>query len=298
MDDRRYFVTRILPALFAAALSAGAGAQQPAAPGPASPATPGNALWAETVDEARVRAEKENKLVYVEFESPNCGQCRRMDALLYPALDFEQLMAGMVPVKIDLGAPMAAELTKRYGIQEAPAVLVTTPSGRSVFAMQGFENAPEFYREIYRAMQDHKSLERRLETQDINNLPPGEALQTGAELYNRSDPTAALPRLRRAAMAKDSPPATRDNAMELLARSQLELDQVTQAEQTLQKLVSSTKDPVRRERAALLLAQAPFAANRPEEGVRRLQQFLKDYPNSSEAPAVKEMLARLSAPPK
>jgi thioredoxin-like negative regulator of GroEL len=285
-------VTRIATALFAASISAAATAQDPAAPAAAAPG-PGNVVWASTLDEALHRAEQENKLVYVEFEKTTCGHCRRMDNLLYPALDFEQLMTYMAPVKVNLEAPATMELIKRYGIKEAPAVLVTTSEGRSVFAMQGFSSAPEFYREIYRAMDDHAALVKRLESQDINNLPPAEALQTGAELYKRSDPTAALPRLRRAANAKASTPAQRENALELLARCQLDLSQNTDAEATLQKLLSTTKDPARKERASLLRAQVPFSDNRPEEGMRRLQQFLKDYPNSADAEGVREMLDKL-----
>jgi thioredoxin-like negative regulator of GroEL len=290
-------VTRILTAFLAAALSAAARAQDPAAP--ATAPGPGNVTWASSVDEARLRAEKERKLVYVEFEKTNCGHCRRMNTLLYPALDFEQLMAYMAPVKLNIEQPATGELTKRYGIEEVPAVLVMTPEGRSIFAMQGFASAPEFYREIYRAMDDHAALEKRLESQDINNLSPAEALQTGAELYKRSDPTTALPRLRRAATAKESTPNQRENALELLARCQLDLGQNTEAEATLQKLRSSTKDPARRERASLLWAQVPFADNRPEEGVRRLQQFLKEYPKSAEAPGVAEMIEKvMKGPPK
>jgi thioredoxin-related protein len=285
-------VTRIATALLAAALSAAAQAQDPPAPAGGA-AGPGNVAWASTVDEARVRAENESKLVYVEFEKTTCGHCRRMDALLYPALDFEMLMTHMAPVKVNIEKPETSELTKRYGIQDVPAVLVMTAEGRSVFAMQGFASAPEFYREIYRAMDDHKALEKRLESQDINNLTPAEALQTGMELYKRSDPGTALPRLRRAATAKDSTAAQREGALELLARSQLDLGQNADAEATLQKLRTTTKDPVRRERASLLWAQVPFADNRPEEGVRRLQQFLKEYPKSAEAPGVQEMLDKL-----
>ena len=72
-------------------------AHQHAAPSSANPdpnravKSPGNAEWAKTAEEARARAAAENKLVYYEFDSPNCGDCHRMQSLLYPAFDFEAL---------------------------------------------------------------------------------------------------------------------------------------------------------------------------------------------------------------
>jgi len=89
--------------------------------------SPGNAVWAATLDEARVRAAAEEKLVFLEFESPECGNCQRMDNLLYPAFDFEALLIGMVPVKLSLESTEGAELGARYGIAETPAVLITSP---------------------------------------------------------------------------------------------------------------------------------------------------------------------------
>ena len=87
--------------------------------------------------------------VYLEFDRADCGPCQRMDALLYPAFDFEALLIPMVPVKLSLESPEGQELARRYGIREAPSILVTTPEGRLVFLMQGFTNTREFYARIH-----------------------------------------------------------------------------------------------------------------------------------------------------
>src|SRR5437867_12939431 len=59
--------------------------------------SPGNAQWSPTVEEARKRAARERKFLFVEFDQEGCGRCQRMDILLYPAFDFEALLIPMVP---------------------------------------------------------------------------------------------------------------------------------------------------------------------------------------------------------
>ena len=76
-------------------------ATTPGSPTPAPAATenagsvppgPGKATWATSVDEARARASREDKLVFVEFTKAECGNCERMDNLLYPSADLEAML--------------------------------------------------------------------------------------------------------------------------------------------------------------------------------------------------------------
>src|SRR5260370_34674118 len=83
--------------------------------------SPGNAEWAASPAEAKSRAAAEGKLVFYEFDRPQCGHCARMDALLYPAFDFEALLIQMVPVRVSLDSPEGQELARRYNLTDAPA---------------------------------------------------------------------------------------------------------------------------------------------------------------------------------
>jgi thiol-disulfide isomerase/thioredoxin len=266
-------------------------------PGTAAPAvmSPGNARWAASPDEAKARAAAEGKFVYVEFDAPDCGHCQRMDTLLYPAFQFEAVLLPMVPVKVALASPEGRELARRYGIRDTPAVLVTTAEGRLVFLMQGFTNAPEFYRHIQQDTETYRAFAKRIDAQDISRLPAREALDTGRELYQRSDPGAALPRLKRAATAAS--PAVRDEAREILAAVELDLGQHANSKRTIDRLLATTKDARRRERAELFRAQLPLAENRPAEALALFRKFQRDHPNSPYIGQVNEMLARLTQPP-
>jgi len=266
-------------------------------PGTAAPAvtSPGNARWAASPDEAKARAAADGKFVYVEFDAPDCGHCQRMDTLLYPAFQFEAVLLPMVPVKVALASSEGRELARRYGIRDTPAVLVTTAEGRLVFLMQGFTNAPEFYRHIQQDTETYRAFAKRIDAQDISRLPAREALDTGRELYQRSDPGAALPRLKRAATA--AAPAVRDEAREILAAVELDLGQHANSKRTIDRLLATTKDARRRERAELFRAQLPLAENRPAEALALFRKFQRDHPNSPYTDQVNAMLARLTQPP-
>jgi tetratricopeptide (TPR) repeat protein len=295
------FLRRIALAPALMSVLAAARAQEPtpvATPITARPVTsPGNAQWAATVEEAKARASSENKLVFLQFDREGrvCGQCRRMEGLLYPAMDFEALLMSMVPVKVPIDSPEGRELARRYGIQDVPAIVVTTPEGRIAFLMQGFLNAPDFYQHIHADLDAYRAFARRIESQDIARLPAREALQAGAELYRRQDSASALPRLRRAVSAGDSTAAIRDEARELLAAVELDLGEPAAARQTTDRLIASTKDAARRERAELFRAQIPLAEKRPEEALRLFRKFQKDHPNSSYRSRVDEFIQKLES---
>ena len=298
---------RTLIALCLSGLAMTSAAQQPtstpAPSGGTSPSaggavtSPGNARWAATPDEARTRAASEAKFVYIEFDAPECGQCRRMDALLYPAFQFEAVLLPMVPVKTSLDSPEGRELARRYGVRETPAVLVTTAEGRIVFLMQGFTSAQEFYQRIAQDSAAYRAFARQVDSQDIAKLKPREALETGRELYQRSDSAAALPRLQRAASGAQSPAAVRDEAREILAAVELDLGQVASSRRTIDRLLATSRDPLRRERAELFRAQLPLAENKPAEALALFKKFQKDHPRSPYIEQVNAMLARLTAPP-
>ena len=283
----------LFAALAAPALAAGA----PQSPPPPSPTkvvrSPGNAEWAATPAEAQTRAADSKKLVFYEFDQAKCGKCRRMDQLLYPALDFEALLIPMVPVKVLIDSPEGTQLASRYGIDDIPAILVTTPQGRLVFQMVGFENPQDFYPHIHKDLDGYRAFSRKVDGQDVAHLPAVEALDTGRALYQRHDPVAARPRLQRASTASQVSPAVRDEALELLAAAELDLGDLPSSRATIDKLIATTGDPDRRERAELFRAQLPLAENKPGEAYALFQKFQKDHPNSQYRIQVQALMAKV-----
>lgn len=257
--------------------------------------SPGNADWATTLEDARQRAASQKKFLFVEFDSRDCGNCKRMDNLLYRAFDFEALLVPMVPVKLMIDSGEGAELARRLGIKEAPAVLIRSPEGRMVVLMEGFSSTQDFYSNVRKELDTYRAFARKVETQDVAKLPAREALETGRELFQRGDPAAALPRLRRAAAHPGAKAVERDEARELLAAAELEGGDFKASRQTINRLIESTRDAARRERAELFRAQLPLAENKPEEADALYKKFEKDHPDSKYLPQVRAIRTRLAA---
>lgn len=287
------------PALLLLLLALPAAAQEPT-PSVTPPAhsgrqvsSPGNADWAASAADARAKATAQKKLVYYEFESPKCGDCRRMQALQYPAFDFEALLIGMVPVKLQLDSPEGKELAKRYSISETPAILIATPEGRLVFLMQSFKDIGDFYRHVHKDLESYRRFAAHVDAQDVPTLSAQEAYDSGRQLYLRFDFAAARPRLKRASVAPDATPALRDNALEVLAAAELQLGSSAESRKTIDKLIATTKDPQLKERAELFRAQILLSENKLDEALAFYKKFEKDHPNSKYLDKVRTFIAQL-----
>jgi tetratricopeptide (TPR) repeat protein len=278
----------LIPALILCLLAPAA-----ATPAPPVPQGPGHADWAPTLAQARDRAKKERKVVFVELASSNCADCDRMDRLLYPAVDFEMTLLRMVPVKLSLDAAEAAPLRERYGIREAPATLILAPGGALILRLEGFESAPEFYERVRRAMADWDRLNLRIVHEPETIDDPAAELELGRALYERFDAEGALPRLKRAASSPRADRGTRETALAYLASAQLDLGRIEAARVTAEELLSSTKNPALREQAELFRAQISLAEGDPGDARKRFEAFLEKHPDSPRRSEVQELLRRL-----
>jgi len=266
----------------------------------AAPKSAGNAEWAKTVAEARSRATAEKKLVFYEFDREGCGDCRRMDALLYPAFDFESVLIGTVPVKVMLDSDDGKALASRYNIQETPSILVTNPDGRLAFLMQGFKNAPDFYAHVRPDLDKYRTFAVRVDAQDVPKLSAKEAFQTGSELFARFDYEGARSRLKRAATAPDATPALKASALRGLAAAELQLGRPADARKTIEQAIAAAPDADHKQQAELFRAQIPLAENKPDEALALYRRFAKDHPDSKYLDRVKTFIDKLQAggPPK
>jgi len=298
----------ILAALIAASAAGPAFAQTSAtgspeagsgAPPAAEPQTqalsnsPGRAVWASNFDEAKELAKKQGKVVFVEFTRNKCGNCLRMDELLYPAVNFEMAILRMVPVKLDLDLAEVAKLASRYQVDDVPAVLVVSPGGALIFRMVGFKDDRSFYVHLHNSMKEWDSLNLRLvhEPETIDNAKA--ELELGKELFRRVDAEEALPRLQRAATLPKATPAVREEALAYLASAQMELERFADARATTGKLLRIGKDRERREKAELFRAQISLAEGKRDEARREFQSFLSRHPSSKLRDEAKSYLEKL-----
>jgi thioredoxin-related protein len=252
-------------------------------------------VWSSGYAEAREKAARENKYVFIEFTKKDCGPCQRMDQLLYPAFDFEALLLRMVPTKLDLAEGEGAALAKKYRVMDAPSVLILSPEGTLAFRMVGFLNAPDFYRHALRDVHDYDLFKLRLSNEPQHPDDPKEELDLGKELYRRFDSARAVPRLRRVAGAKKAPAEVREEALAYLASAELDLGQPEKARHTAETLVRSGKNADRREQAELFLAQVDAAEGKTKAAYERLIRFKKEHPKSVHMAEANDFLSRFES---
>ncbi|MGH9440686.1 MAG: hypothetical protein ACRD16_00260 [Thermoanaerobaculia bacterium] len=290
----------VIAALVIAASSSGltraqTSATEPPASAPGGPSVgPGKAAWATSFPEARRLAKEQGKVVFVEFAQKGCGNCFRMDGLLYPAVNFEMALLRMVPVKLDFSLAESKKLAGRYQIEDTPAILVVSPGGALIFRMLGFENDRSFYAHLHSSMADWDRLNLKLvhEPETIQNARS--ELQLGIELFQRFDSEEAIPRLERASSPK-APSAVRDEALAYLASAQMEREMFGDAESTIATLLRITKNPDRREKAELFRAQLALARGKREEARREFQSFVNRHPESKHRAEAKAYLDQMTA---
>lgn len=287
-------------AVCAAAAAADTPAPEPAPPAPNAapvveqvPNTPGKATWERTYAQAKERAARESKVVFVEFAETGCGNCMRMDALLYPAANFEMMLLRMVPVKLDRTSAEAAPIAERYGITESPAALIVSPGGALVFRVNGFDNPAEFYRHVQQSMTEWDKLHVKMIHEPEFRDDPKQELALGTALAQRFDPEEAAPRFARAAESKAADPATRDAARTSLASAQFKMKRFQDARATADEILKTSSNPQLRERVELFRGELAIAEGRPDEARRTIDAFLRDHPESPLRGNAERMLTSL-----
>jgi len=265
-----------------------------AAPGQI-PQGPGKADWADTFAQARERADREGRVVYAEFFEQGCGNCIRMQTLLYPAVNFEMMLLRMVPVRIDRLSPEGTELAERYGVTRSPAVVIVSAGGALIFRVDGFDNPGDFYRHVHESMTEWDKLHVRMIHEPEFRDDPKQELALGAELLRRMDPEEAAPRFERAARSKTADPASRDLALTGLATAQYRMKRFGEARATLDDLLRTSRNPAVREQAELSRGAVAIAEGKREEARRTLASFLREHPESKLAGNARQMLTSIPA---
>jgi len=260
-----------------------------------SPRGAGNTVWATSLAEARAKAKAENKLVFQEFTAQGCGQCRRMEQLLYPAFDFEALLIGMVPVQVDFESPEGKALADRYRITETPSILITNPSGRLAFLMQGFKDAPDFYQHAHADLNAYRQFSKRIDAQDVATLSAPEAYTTGRDLFTRFDYEGAVARLQRAAAAAGSNVELRERALLGVSAAERQLGHYPAARKAAEQVVATTKNPDQKEQAELAIAEIALAENKLPEALADYRKFAREHPNSPYLDKVRGFISKLEA---
>lgn len=105
--------------------------------------------WETSLEDAMRAADAEEKLILINFSSPSCGYCRKMEAAVFPLPEVLAEIEHFVPLKVD--AQSALELAARYEVGPLPTFVVSRADGRPVGMVEGYHEPQEFIAFLKRA---------------------------------------------------------------------------------------------------------------------------------------------------
>ena len=100
--------------------------------------------WQNDLHAAQAQAAAENRPVFLAFDSPGCGFCRRMDREVFSRPQAAQALNDFIPVRLDLARHHRE--ARRFGVQAAPAFVVLSPLGEVRAATRGVLSLALFQR--------------------------------------------------------------------------------------------------------------------------------------------------------
>jgi thiol:disulfide interchange protein DsbD len=108
---------------------------------------PGNPIrWGDNLEMALEKAQRENKLVYIEFYTEWCKYCTDMDDITYTDPRIIKLLTDdFIPVKLNKEHAENADIINTYRVYGQPYEIVITPQGELVWSHRGYINPEALY---------------------------------------------------------------------------------------------------------------------------------------------------------
>jgi thiol-disulfide isomerase/thioredoxin len=147
-------------------------------------------------ESALKQAEREHKIVFIDFFTTWCGPCKMLDASTWrdPAV-IALLKEKTVALRID--AEKSADLAKRYSIEAYPTMVLIRPDGTVIDTLVGYEDPRKFSENFASSLAGTTSLMRAREAAEKaqGSNPQAWTLARytlGQELANKGEDAQAL----------------------------------------------------------------------------------------------------------
>ncbi len=107
-----------------------------------------NLFWIEDIEQGKLKAEKENKILMVHAYAEWCVACKELDKYTFSDQDVSKVLKDYVLVRLDFTekGEKNRELRKRLNIIGMPTVLFFNAQSREIQRFSGFKNKDEFLR--------------------------------------------------------------------------------------------------------------------------------------------------------
>lgn len=113
-----------------------------------------------TFDEALQAAQKENKLVFIDFFTTWCGPCKMMSTKVFPEPAVGEYMnKTFIPIKLDAEAE-GQELARKFGVRAYPTYVILNAKGEKVTDFSGAMQGEKFIDKLQEKLDPERSPER------------------------------------------------------------------------------------------------------------------------------------------
>ena len=282
-------------------------AAAPAAPPPkTSPATgqseKGSALagaagleviWASRLSDAVEAARRlRDGRILIFFVEPDCGQCKRMEALVVPSTSFYAFTRDKVPLYEDVSTAEGKDLARRLRIRGTPTWIVVTPELLECGRQEGPTTQQGWVEAFIQVERGWAAYRKSLADEAANPSNPQLVFDAARSTYQRGGGALAEGRFQRLARDPKTPAAIKEQALGYLTSLEMESGRFDEAVAHLDTLMATAQDPVLKMRAELRRADVEIARGRKDLAAWRLKDFMKAHPD---APLAAEAQALLDA---
>ncbi len=237
--------------------------------------------------------------ILIYFSDDDCGQCRRMEALVVPSTSFYAFTRDKVPLYLKFSSPEGKKLATKLRVREIPAWVVVTPDLLVTARQVGPTSQIGWVEEMVRGEQGWDAYKALLEREKADPGNAAVVFDVARETFQRGGDSFAEQRFARLAADARTPADLREQSLAYLATIELDAGRPDLAAAHLDQLLATVKDPALKQRAELRRAEVEIARGRKDLATGRLKAFKAEWPDSPlvrDADALLEALAAGPAP--
>ncbi|MEO8586268.1 MAG: thioredoxin fold domain-containing protein [Acidobacteriota bacterium] len=258
-------------------------------------------LWASRLAEAVEGAKRlRDGRILIFFVEPDCGQCKRMEALVVPSTSFYAYTRDKVPLYEDVSTAEGKDLAQRLRIRGTPTWVVVTPDLLECGRQEGPTSQQGWVDAFIQVERGWAAYRKVLADEAAAPSNPQFVFEAARQTYQRGGGALAEARFQRLARDPKTPASIKEQALGFLTSIEMESGRFDDAVANLDTLIASAQDPTLKMRAELRRADVEIARGRKDLAAWRLKEFVKAHPGTplaTEAQALLDALQGKAAVP-